>query len=90
MAKKKTNNSTRIQREKIRSRQRQQRRLYYIIAAVGAAVIIGSFAVIRQLTAPSLEDVIVPDNLQAPANADGKAWGPLDAPVVIEEFSDFQ
>ncbi len=90
MAKNKSNISTRAQREKMRSRQQRQRRLYYIIAAVGAAVIIGSFAVIRQLTAPSLEEVIVLDNLQAPANADGKAWGPLDAPVVFEEFSDFQ
>lgn len=44
----------------------------------------------RQVTSVSLEDVILPESLTLPANADGTAWGPVDAPVVIEEFSDFQ
>jgi hypothetical protein len=89
MAKKKTN-SVRARREEMHKRRQAQRRRYYIFAFIGVIVIISLFAVIRQLRAPSLEDFVLPDNLSLPPNADGKAWGPADAPVVVEEFSDFQ
>jgi hypothetical protein len=36
------------------------------------------------------EDAVLPETLAAPPNAEGKAWGPAEAPVVVEEFSDFQ
>jgi hypothetical protein len=45
---------------------------------------------IRQARTPEVEDVILPDAMEGPVDADGKAWGPVDAPVLIEEFSDFQ
>jgi hypothetical protein len=90
MSKKKSSTSVRAQRERVRNRQKQQRRRYYVIGAVAVIVTIGLFAFIRQINAPSMEDVIIPDSIHIPANADGKAWGPVDAPVVVEEFSDFQ
>ena len=90
MTKKKSSTSVRAHREKKLSEKKRQRRLYYIVAAVGAIVIIGLFAVIRQLNAPELADFVIPEDLRTPPNADGKAWGPVDAPVVIEEYSDFQ
>jgi len=72
------------------SQKKKKRRLYYIIAAIGAVVVIGLFAVIRQLNAPEPEDYIFLENLSPPPNAEGKAWGPVDAPVLIEEYGDFQ
>lgn len=90
MSKKKSNTSVRAQRERGRNRQKHQRRRFYVIGAVGVIITIGLFAFVRQINAPSMEDVNIPDSIQIPANADGKAWGPVNAPVVIEEFSDFQ
>jgi hypothetical protein len=90
MAKKQTTQSVRARRDAAQARQKRQRRLLYVGAAVVAVLLFGAFAVIRQVTAPTLEDVTLPDNLDVPPNADGTAWGPVDAPVLIEEFSDFQ
>lgn len=47
-------------------------------------------AAIVWLNRPQPVQVTVPADLKPPPNADGKAWGPPDAPVVIQEFSDFQ
>ena len=63
---------------------------YYTIAAIGTLIIIGFFALAGQINAPSLDDVVIPESLETPPNADGKTWGPADAPVIIEEFGDFQ
>jgi hypothetical protein len=90
MSKNKSGASVRAQRERVRNRQKQQRRRYYMIGAVGIIITIGLFAFIRQINAPSMEDVNIPDSIHIPPNADGRSWGPVDAPVVIEEFSDFQ
>ena len=90
MSKKKSGNSVRAQRERVHNRQQQHRRRFYAIGAVGIFVTIGLFAFIRQINAPSMEDINIPDSIKIPANADGKSWGPANAPVVIEEFSDFQ
>jgi hypothetical protein len=87
---KKGSQSIRTRRAQHRARQQRQRRLYYGLAAVGALVIVGLFASIRQLNAPTIEEVIMPESVEPPANADGKAWGPLDAPVTIVEYGDFQ
>lgn len=89
MTKKKSNLSRRVRREQMQA-QKRKKQLYYLAAAVGAIVIIGLLAFIRQLTSPSIEDVALPDTLEIPANAEGKAWGPVDAPVLIEEYGDFQ
>lgn len=89
MTKKKSNLSRRARREQMQA-QKRKKQLYYLAAAIGAIVIIGLLAFVRQLTAPSIEDVVLPDALEIPANAEGKAWGPIDAPVLIEEYGDFQ
>ncbi len=87
---KKSSTSVSERRAQYQAEEKRRRRLYYGGAAIGAIAIIALFVILRQATAPSIEDVIVPDPLAAPANADGKAWGPADAPVLIEEFADFQ
>lgn len=87
---KRGNQSVRTRRAQHRARQQRQRRLYYGVAATGAIIIIGLFALIRQLNAPSIEEVVMPESVEPPANADGKAWGPLNAPVTIVEYGDFQ
>ncbi len=87
---KKSSTSVKERRAQYQAEEQRRRRLYYGGAAVAAIAIIALFVIVRQLTAPSLEDVIVPDPLAAPANADGRAWGPADAPVLIEEYADYQ
>lgn len=90
MARKKSGSSVRERREQQLAQQKQRRLRYYGLTAVAAVVIIALFAFLRQTNTPTVADVLLPDTLEAPANADGKAWGPADAAVVIEEFSDFQ
>lgn len=87
---KKSGTSVREKRAQRLAAQQRKRRLYYGAAAIGAVVFIALLALLRQANAPSPEDVILPDSLETPPNADGSAWGPADAPVLIEEFSDFQ
>ncbi len=87
---KKSKTSLRTRRAEQLAQRKRKRRMYYIFAGVGAVVIIALFAVIRQANAPSLDDVVLPETLESPPDADGKNWGPEDAPVVIEEYSDFQ
>jgi protein-disulfide isomerase len=73
-----------------RAIQRKKKRMYYWLAAIGAVVVIGSFAAYRFLNPPSPPTVVLPVNFSEPANADGTAWGPINAPVLVEVFSDFQ
>ena len=78
-------------RERSQQRQAQERRRRIIIGAIVVVVIAGLAALViyrQQPTDP--EDVALPESLEPPAEADGTAWGPADAPVLIEEFSDFQ
>jgi protein-disulfide isomerase len=90
MSKSKSTTSVRARREQHLAEEQRRRRLYYGGALVGAILIIALFVILRQLNAPSLEDVIIPEPLAAPANADGRTWGTADAPVLIEEFADYQ
>jgi hypothetical protein len=62
-----------------------------IIAAVvvGVVVLGAAIVLIRQADTP-VEEVVLPDSLSPPLGVDGKAWGAVYAPVLIEEFSDFQ
>ena len=74
-------------REQIaQARKQKQRRLWQSVAlvAVAAAVIVGVLIWLnnRPLTLTTVE-------ARVPAGADGTAWGPADAPVVIEEWSNF-
>lgn len=87
---KKSSRSVRSRRQEMQSRKRRQR-------AVTALVVIGSLVglaaivlLTRQITRTTPEDVSLPESLTPPPGADGMAWGPADAPVIVEEFSDFQ
>jgi hypothetical protein len=87
---KKKSQSARAKRAEQHARQQRQRRLYYGLAIVGVLMIGALFVWIRQINQPKIEDVVLPNGLEAPPNADGKAWGPVDAAVLISEYSDFQ
>lgn len=90
MAKKAEGSSRRARREAHQQRQRRQR-ILIIGLVIGGIIILGGLGfMIRQARAPEVADVVLPESLVTPPGADGKAWGPVDAPVVIEEFSDFQ
>lgn len=71
-----------------RARERRRRLLTIGLAAIGAIAVIGLFAWAGQPKPP--EVVALPESLQAPPGADGTAWGPRNAPVLVEEFGDFQ
>lgn len=89
MAKSRKSTSRRYRQE---AKQRQQRQRWLTIGLVvaGIVVILVLGYMIRQARTPELEDVVLPESLEPPPNADGRNWGPVDAPVLIEEFSDFQ
>ena len=90
MAKKSQGSSRKARREAHIQRQRRQRILIIGLVIGGLIIALGLGFMIRQARTPQVDDVVVPESLAGPPNADGKAWGPLDAPVLIEEFSDFQ
>ena len=78
-------------REELRKRRQQQalRQRLIGIAAVVALAFGATGFMIFQNTRPIGEFVTITPTPR-PAYADGKALGPKDAPVLIEEFSDFQ
>jgi hypothetical protein len=69
--------------------QQQRRRVIIAVAVVGVVVLGVALVLLRQAETP-VEEVVLPDSLSPPPGADGNAWGAKDAPVLIEEFSDFQ
>jgi protein-disulfide isomerase len=73
-----------------RAIQRKKRRMYYWFSIIGAVVLIASFAAYRFFNPPSPPEVVLPINFSEPVDADGTAWGPSNAPVLVEVFSDFQ
>lgn len=87
---KKGKQSARARRQAQQARRQRQRRLTIAFGAAGLLMIVALVAWVRQINAPKLEEVILPEVLETPANADGKSWGPIDAPVLIQEYSDFQ
>ncbi len=87
-----TNTSSRSVRARRQEHQaRKQRQRFLTIALVIAAVIIAAGGIfwVRQITSPT-KNITLPASLDPPQNADGRAWGPVDAPILVEEFSDFQ
>lgn len=87
---KKSSHSIRARRVELQAQRRRQRVLWGVVGIGGLLMIVGLFAWVRQANAPQLNDVILPESLEPPSNAEGKAWGPVDAAVLIEDFSDFQ
>jgi hypothetical protein len=88
MAKKETR-SVRARREAYRAQQKRKRTLT-ALGIVGALIVIAVLFVVLRPGPMTAEDVQVPETLETPPDADGKAWGPEDAPVLVEEYSDFQ
>jgi hypothetical protein len=80
--------SVRKRREEQKTQQ-QRRRVIIAVVVVGVVVLATGLVLLRQVDTP-VEEIVLPDSLSPPLGADGKAWGPVDAPVLIEEFSDFQ
>ena len=90
MAKKAQGSSRRARRAAHQQQQRRQRILIIGLVAGGIIIALGLGFMVRQARAPQVENVVLPESLAEPPEADGKAWGPSDAPVLIEEFSDFK
>ena len=72
---------------RVRQQQRQRRRRMATMVAVAAVAVTVAVLVIRQSSKPIGEIVAVP--VAVPSYADGKALGPIDAPVLIQDFSNF-
>jgi hypothetical protein len=87
---KQSSRSKRARREEYQARQRRQRTIFLGLGAVGVVLLVALFVVIRQSNIPSVEEIQLPEDISPPPNADGKAWGPENAPVLIQEYSDFQ
>ena len=80
--------SVRERRDERRTKQQRQRILIVVVVIAVIAGIAALYVIRQPSTNP--EDVILPESLSSPPEADGTAWGPADAPVLVEEFSDFQ
>ncbi len=70
-----------------RQQQGQRKRRLTTIGAVTAVAVVVAVLVIRQSNKPVGEIVAVPSAV--PLYADGKALGLIDAPVLIQDFSNF-
>ena len=79
--------SKRAEMRRKRMRERRLRRLVVILIFLGAALLITA-TIIWPNIAP-IGDIVIPQAKSYPL-ADGNAIGESNAPVVIEEFSDFQ
>jgi hypothetical protein len=77
-------------REELRKKRQKaaQRQQLTVIGVVAAAAIVVSGILIWPSIAPA-GDIVVPEPKSYP-QVDGKALGPKDAKVVIQEFSDFR
>lgn len=90
MAKSKKTSSRKARRMAQQEREKRQRWLVIGLVIVGLVIIVGLGFMIRQARTLKVEDIVLPESLEPLPNADGKAWGPSEAPVVIDDFSDFQ
>ena len=77
-------------REELRlRRQREAQRRQIVVIVAGALVLVAAAAFLVYANTRPATQVVVPEK-QAYPYPDGKALGPAGAPVVIQEFSDFQ
>ncbi len=73
-----------------RQRQKLQRRLIALVMIIGAALVIAALLIGPGLNATrSAADIVVPEPREFTL-AEGTSLGSPDAPVVIEDYSDFQ
>lgn len=77
-------------RQEMEAKKKRQRLVTAAIVLVSLGVLGTIVVLARQVSRLTLSEVILPESLESPADADGAAWGPVDAPVLIEEFGDFQ
>lgn len=88
---KKQSQSVRARRTQHQSQQKRRRNFAIGLVVVGAIVVVGLMFWTRQITTAIAErGIVTPEVLPMPASTDGRTWGPTDAIVLIEEYSDFQ
>jgi len=78
-------------REEIRERRRREQRRNLLVGAfivAGLALIIVGIVIFR--TQATIQSITVPDGYDYPEQVEGTAMGDPNAPVRIDEFSDFQ
>lgn len=81
--------SVRERRAQHQARRKRQRSLTIWLSVVAVVLIAALMLWTRQINTVDAE-IVMPDSLDGPPAADGLAWGPEDAPVLFEDFSDFQ
>jgi protein-disulfide isomerase len=78
-------------REQKRAQEKKKRMLYAGIGIIAIVIIGGLLFWVRQTRIAQAEANFQPPHiLNTPTLTDGNTWGPADAPVVIQEYSDFQ
>lgn len=78
-------------REKQRAQQNKKRIFYAGIGIIAILIFAGLMVWMQQIRTTQAEaNFQAPNILTTPSLTNGKTWGPADAPVVIQEFSDFQ
>ena len=87
---KKSTRSVQARRQEMQARKKRQRMVTALVVIGSLIGLAGIMFLTRQITRTTPEDVTLPETLSPPPDADGMAWGPADAPVVVEEYSDFQ
>ena len=77
-------------REEIRQkRQREQRKNLYVVALIIAGIVVFVSAIVIWRSQAQIQSIVTPAPVNFPMT-DGMAMGDPNAPVIIEEFSDFQ
>ncbi len=79
--------SKRTEIRKRRQQKARQQRLYIVAGIALLAIVAAAYLIYPTLQPVGEITAITPE---AFSNANGKALGPADAKVVIQEFSDFQ
>lgn len=83
--------SARERREKKQAEQKKRKWIYVGIGIIAIIIFSGLILWFRQIRIAQEEaNFQSPDILLKPTSTDGNTWGPANAPVVIQEFSDFQ
>jgi protein-disulfide isomerase len=85
------NQSRRARRAEHEARKKRQRTLMIVGSLIGAIVVISLIAWTRQVTGEiAARGIITSSNVPERPLTEGKTWGPADAPVLIQEYSDFK